>query len=319
MKTQKSTDRLNYSGDLDPVIRVICDTYLLGSLISFSTVDVGYEDCNILIEAGEGKFLAKMFSKARSADDVRRYVSIMWEVANAGVSHPKFMQQKNGEILFQVHGISLVVMRFVDGKTFFELDRAPDKNERTAVIGQAVKINRINHHPAYIFDSWAIPNIQKIFNRVVRFISPEDVRLVTQAKEQYEAIRTSDLPQCFVHGDLIKSNILRGEDGKIYILDFSVANWYPRIQELAVVAGNLMHDSTNGNSLRQTCKILADDYRAFEPLTDSELEGLYPYALAGVAMDFLGAHQEKYINGNDSDETEYWLTLGRTELRKALA
>ena len=39
---------------------------------------------------------------------------------------------------------------------------------------------------------------------------------------------------------------------------------------------------------------------------------------AGVAMEFMGSHQERYINGNDTAETEYWLTLGRNGLRKEL-
>ena len=40
------------------------------------------------------------------------------------------------------------------------------------------------------------------------------------------------------------------------------------------------------------------------------------YALAGVAMEFMGSHQEKFIKGNVTEETDYWLNLGRTGLRK---
>lgn len=54
------------------------------------------------------------------------------------------------------------------------------------------------------------------------------------------------------------------------------------------------------------------------PLTDDERKYLYDYALAGVAMEFLGSHQERYINGADSSETEYWFNLGRDGLRAAL-
>jgi len=35
-------------------------------------------------------------------------------------------------------------------------------------------------------------------------------------------------------------------------------------------------------------------------------------------MEFMGAHQEKYINGNDTEETDYWLSLGREGLRTEL-
>ena len=38
----------------------------------------------------------------------------------------------------------------------------------------------------------------------------------------------------------------------------------------------------------------------------------------GVAMEFMGSYQEKYINGNDTNETEYWLKLGREGLAREL-
>ncbi len=50
----------------------------------------------------------------------------------------------------------------------------------------------------------------------------------------------------------VEGNTIKGDDGKIYIIDFSVANWYPRIQELAVMAANLLHEK-NGLSLNSNC------------------------------------------------------------------
>ncbi|QQS18302.1 hypothetical protein IPL68_06815 [Candidatus Saccharibacteria bacterium] len=69
--------------------------------------------------------------------------------------------------------------------------------------------------------------------------------------------------------------------------------------------------------LEQKCVKVADEYSGFNPLTEQERKHLPVYALAGVAMEFMGAHQEKYINGNDTEETDYWLSLGRDGLRKA--
>ncbi len=318
MKPQKPTNRLNYRGDLGPVIKRICDIYPVGSLRSFYFIDIGYEDCNVVVETSEGKFLAKMFSHKRSSKDIQRYTTIMNEVVKAGVNHPKLVPSKDGRILSKIQEISFVIMRYIDGKTFLELDRAPDVNERRAVIQQAVIVNHIDYHPPYLFDSWAIPNVKKMLDRVGKFILPEDKALVNQAIDIYELVPVSTLYHCFVHGDFTKANILKGQDGQIYILDFSVANWYPRIQELAVTAANLMSDRAPGHTLRHRCEIVASDYGALEPLTQVEVGSLYSFALVGVAMEFMGATQEKYINGNDTTETAYWLKLGRTSLKEAL-
>ncbi len=209
-------------------------------------------------------------------------------------------------------------MDFIDGKSFFDLDRAPTRNELRKIVEQAGKINRIDYHPPYIFDSWAIPNIQTMFERVRQFIQPKDLGLVEKAMQQYAEIPLDKLPQCFVHGDFTKANVMKGDDGKIYILDFSVSNWYPRIQELAVIAANLLHDKTGSASLKEETEVVADEYSKFNLLTTEERRCLYPYALAGVAMEFMGAHSEKYLHGNDTKEADYWLELGRNGLRREL-
>ncbi len=313
---QTPADRLNYTGDLTPVIERVCETYGVGQLSASSIVEVGYEDCNVIIETDQAKFVAKMFAKTRTPEDITRYATTMEKVVQAGVHHPELLTTDTGETTYSDSGVTLVLMRFVEGKSFLELDRSPSDEERKDVLEQAAMVNSIDYEPPYLFDSWAIPNIHAMLEKVEQYIAPEDLPLVEQAIAGYDAIPTDDLPHCFVHGDFTKANVIKGEDGKIYILDFSVANHYPRIQELAVIVANLLHD--NGTeTLERKCELVADEYGEFCPLTDQERKYLPAYALAGVAMEFMGAHQEKYINGNDTEETDYWLSLGREGLRKA--
>jgi len=317
--TQTPTDRLNYTGDLGLVVDHLCEIYKVGNLINFSVIGIGYEDCNVFIETSEGKYVAKIFSKERNQEAITRYSTIMEKAVEAGVNHPQLLKTKLGEIVFsdsQANGISMVLMKFVSGGTFLEFNRAPDVEEQRAVIEQAVKVNRIDYHPPYLFDSWAIPNIKQMFDRVRQYIQPDDIGFVERAIALYSEIPVEKLPHCFVHGDFTKANVLKGDDGKIYILDFSVSNWYPRIQELAVISANLLHDENDSVSLRDRTELVSTEYEALNPLTLEEKQYLYAYALAGVAMEFMGAHQEKFIKGNNTEETEYWLNLGRNGLKK---
>lgn len=318
IEQQKPTDRLNYTGNLEPVVERLCDAYGVGTPSSINVVEIGYEDCNVVLETEQDKFLAKMFAKTRTTEEIGRYATTMQKVVEAGVQHPELLMTSSGEVTYTDSGITLVLMRFIDGETFLELDRAPDRTERKAVLEQAAKVNEIDYKPPFLFDSWAIPNIRSMFDRVKQFVQPEDLKLVEQAMAQYEAIPVDDLPHSFVHGDFTKANVIKAKDGKIYILDFSVANWYPRIQELAVIAANLLHDESDTTSLEDRCELIADEYSQFNALTPDERRYLPAYALAGIAMEFMGAHQEKHINGNDTAETDYWLNLGRAGLRKAL-
>lgn len=318
---QKPTDRLNYSGNLEPVINRLCASYNIGAPDEFSVIETGYEDCNVVIETKKDKFLAKIFAKTRKPNDISRYTAIMQKVLEAGVHHPELVATTGGNQVYtdsEANGITLVLMRYVEGKTFLELERAPNDDELRAVVEQAAKVNSIDYKPPYIFDSWAIPNIKTMFGRVKQFIEPDDLKLVEQVVQQYEQIPVDDLPHVFVHGDLTKANIVKADNGDIYVLDFSVANWYPRTQELAVIVANLMHDKNDRRSLKEKCELVSKLYSQFGTLTEEERKHLLAYALAGISMEMLGGLQEKYINGHDSEETAFWIETGREGLRKAL-
>ncbi|MCX6807897.1 MAG: phosphotransferase [Patescibacteria group bacterium] len=225
MQKKNPVDRLNYSGNLDPVIRRICDAYKIGKLISFSVIESGYEDCNVIVNTDGGKFVAKIFSKIRSKENIARYVTIIEKAIEAGVCHPLLIKTDSDNAVYtdnEANGISLILMKFIEGKPFIELNRIPDADELKMIIEQAVRINRIDYHPSYLFDSWAIPNIKTTLEKVEKFISPEDLRLIKLAAAEYFKIPIDKLPHCFVHGDFTKTNVFKGNDGKIYILDFSV-------------------------------------------------------------------------------------------------
>jgi Ser/Thr protein kinase RdoA (MazF antagonist) len=300
----------------------ICDAYQIGQPTNFSVIETGYEDCNVIIETPERKFVAKIFSKGRSPEDIARYTTIMEKAVEAGVSHPPLMKTGDSDFVHtdnQANGISLVLMEFIKGKNFIELNRVPDAEERKMIIEQAAKINGIDYQPVYLFDSWAIPNIKVMFEKVKQFVQSDDLRMVERVIAGYSEIPVDALPHCFVHGDFTKANIIKGEDGKIYVLDFSVSNWYPRIQELSVIVANLLYDKNHPSTLQERIDLVLNEYSQLNPLTDEERKYVYSYALAGVAMEFLGAHQEKYINGNDTEETDFWMNLGRDGLKKEFA
>src|SRR3989338_2784209 len=173
MSTKKQTplDRLNYSGDLEVVVGRLAAAYDIGRPTNFSVIGVGYEDCNVAIETHDDKYVAKIFSKDRDQKAVDRYRAIMEKAVEAGVNHPPLVKTADGGVVHidsQANSLSMVLMEFVEGKSFLELNRAPDAEELQKVLEQAAKVNRIDHHPAYLFDSWAIPNIQVMFDKVDR-------------------------------------------------------------------------------------------------------------------------------------------------------
>jgi Ser/Thr protein kinase RdoA (MazF antagonist) len=315
-------DRLNFDGNFDTLISRVANDFSLDIVSGHSIVEVGFEDFNVKISTKSGDYLAKIFSKNRTADEIDRNVTNIEKAITGGVNHPELMLC-NGSALYSDtdSGLKMVVMRFIAGKTFYDLSTTPSDEDLTLIAAEAVKINSIDYDPPYLFDSWAIPNMQRMFDKVKDHLTDEGRKLVEGAFAHYERMPLDELPKCYVHGDLIKTNLIKGDDGKIYVIDFSVANTYPRIQELAVMAANLLFDEKSGNTKPLTERVdtvIAAYLSAGGTLTDLEKAHVFNYALPAAAMEYMGSVNERVI-GDTSDEIAYWEKLGLNGLREALS
>jgi Ser/Thr protein kinase RdoA (MazF antagonist) len=318
--TESFERRIDYDGDIDQVVGRVVEGYGLGSLEKFSLIEAGFQDYNIHASTTTDEYLLKIFAQNRDEATAQRYVDIMEAALGAGVHHPQLLHDAKGQGLHkdEESGLMMAVLEFVPGKTFKELNRAPSDDELAKIAEQAVKVNSIELEPSYLFDSWAIPNIHWMFDQVHEHLDEPGTKLAQEAMRRYDTILVDKLPTAFVHGDIIQTNTILGNDSKIYLIDFACANIYPRIQELAVMAANLLHDGKI--SLQERIDKVRDAYlqAGGKKLTEEEEAHLYNYAVAGAAMEFLGGYYERFISKDESDEVEHWIRVGREGLEEAL-
>ena len=310
-------ERLHFNGDLTTVLKKIVSDFNLGMIINHSVIQVGFEDYNVKLKTDSGEFVIKIFSKNRTQTEILRNIEIIQHAVNAGVNHPPVYYYNDSLLYTEPKSkLQLIVMKFINGKTFYDMSRSPDSNELAQIAAQAVKINNIDHAPPFLFDSWAVSNLKPLYENTKDHLDTDTRQLVEQVIVIYNAMPFSQLPTCFVHGDIIKSNLIKGNDGKIYIIDFSVANTYPRIQELAVIAANLL--AGENQTLSERVQRITDAYlTAGGTLTSVEIDNLFNYALVAAAMEYLGSINERLENG-ESDEVSYWQNQGIESLREAL-
>ena len=119
-----------------------------------------------------------------------------------------------------------------------------------------------------------------------------------------------------MHGDIIRTNVIKDKKGKMWILDFSVSNYYPRIQEMAVMACDILYDRKIGKKSNSNLKIALEEYQKTSKLTRREIDVLPNYIRLAHAMHVLCATYEKKMNFNKSKENEYFLKIGRLGLKR---
>jgi homoserine kinase type II len=311
--------RINYKGDIKRLLSQVCDDYGIGRYVDHEPVIVGYEDCNLVLTTNLGKYFVKIFGSFRDRAECQRYVSIIEHALQSGVSHPALIAHSKGNLYqYWTNDTTdyLCLMEDIDGKMLFDQEGAPSREDISFVAKQAALINNINLRPEFIYDHWAISSFEQEYEAKRPYLSQEDQDLLALMPKLFRRLNTDSLPHALVHGDLIKTNIMKRTDGRIFVVDFAVANYLPRIQELAVLLCDFCFDPTSPERSKKYHDILISEYRKHLELTGEELEKLPGYLKLAHAMHLLSANYEKVVNKNDSPENEYFLKLGRAGLKQ---
>lgn len=318
MKMSDFQKRISYEGELKKVVIKVAEDFGLGKCLNYRVVETGYEDLNIIVITDKGKYFVKMFATFRDNTGCKRYADIMLTVLEAGVNHPKLLKSSQGYLYinnFEGMEIRLVVMKYINGKSLYDSGEKVSFEDTRFLVQQVALINQIGLKVPFVYDSWAIVNFLKEWKENEEVFPEKDKALIDPLSNKFSKLDVKSLPTAFVHGDIIRTNVMRDENGELYILDFSVANNYPRIQELAVLLCNLLYDDKNPGDFMDYYELSLDEYKKRNELTKLEVESLPLYLKAAHAMHIIGAGKEKYKENNKSEENEYWLSQGRKGLR----
>lgn len=312
----KFQKRISFQGDLKPFLQKISLDFEIGEYKYHKIVPIGYEDFNLFLTTDKGTFFVKVFGTFRDQNECQRYVDIIKRSIDAGVSTPKLYESNQGYLYQTKFGEidRLIVMEYIDGKIFYELRTTPTEEEIKFIVKQAAMINKIDIQPSLVYDHWAITNLPKEYEEKWKYLSEQDNQSIKPLVDILNSLSIQDLPHCFVHGDITKTNTMKSSNGEIYILDFAVANWYPRIQELSVLLCDLFFDPTKTGNFRKTYTLVLSEYQKYITLTPNEVHLLPTYLKLAHVMHVLLANYEKEANSNISVENEYFLNMGRQGL-----
>ncbi|WDV33529.1 aminoglycoside phosphotransferase family protein [Streptomyces sp. AD16] len=179
-------------------------------VVRWAVSEVGYDDCNIMADTRDGRYVVKIFHTSRSPALCARYVDVVRRVTEAGVAHPRLHRAEGSALLHhRPTGNRLMVMDRVEGTTFLDADACPDDTELASVVEQTYRIHALDLYPEYVHDWWAIPQIATLAAEVAHLLTPGDQDRVAAAVETFGRLRVGTLPQVFSHGDLTKANLLR--------------------------------------------------------------------------------------------------------------
>lgn len=301
-------ERINLNTNLSNISKEICKRYNLGDYLSETIILVGYEDFNYILETTIGKYCVKIFNKERTDKDCRNYVDRIELASNLNINTPKLYKFKNnGECDIVIENVKyrLCVFDYIDGESFFDLGITPNYDEIKEIIRQMANIHTATLKSDFIYDKWAIINFKKEMQDKGRYLQSDDKKKLEALLNKFLAIDMSKLPSAFVHGDIISTNVMKDTHNKLYIIDFAVSNYLPRIIDLAVSACNLCLEANDKEMTINKIKMVIEEYEKYNKLTDYEIEQFPIFFDVANAMCIL---QISYLAslGEMTEEDKFW-------------
>ena len=306
---QEFYDRINLNTNLENISKEICKKYNLGEYISDELILVGYEDFNYTLNTTKGKYCVKIFNKERTNNDVNNYIDRIELASTLNINTPKVYRVKNNclqTIDVNNNQYRLCVFDYVNGKSFYDLDEIPTEEEIKEIIKQMVNIHNAKLDSEYIYDKWTITNFIKEYKDKKNYLDKKYIDTFNKLNNRLEEVDFNKLVYSFVHGDIISSNVMKDKNNKLWIIDFAVSNYLPRIVDLAVTSCNLCLNPNSKVKTIESTKMILEEYQKYIKLNEYELE-TFPlfYDLANA----MGILQISYLNsiGEASDEDKFWL------------
>lgn len=306
-------DRIGLNTNLDDISKKICKKYSIGDFVSSHIITIGYEDFNYTLITSSNKYCVKIFNNSRTEIELNNYIERITKITDSNINTPKPLKIYN-KILYTLkynnNIYNICVFQFIDGHNYYELNVKPTEEEIKFLARQTALINNIDYKPEFVYDYWAIINFKNEYLDKRKYIPNEYVKDFENLSEELEKLDLSKLPKGFVHGDIINTNVIKDKNNKLWIIDWSVSNYLPRIIDLAVLSCNMCLDKESFDKTKYNIEILLKEYNKTNELTDYELDKFNLLFKLANAMHIMYC---SYINQTDgsSDENEYWLNEGK--------
>lgn len=138
-----------------------------------------------------------------------------------------------------------------------------------------------------------------------QYLNERGYKKLSELLIRFKDIDMKKLPYAFTHGDIISTNIMKDNNGKLWIIDFAVSNYLPRIVDLAVSSCNLCLNPESIKETRSKTKMILKEYEKYNKLTDYEKEVFPIFFDIANAMGIL---QISYLisQGETSEEDKFW-------------
>lgn len=313
LKNNRYYNRIDKIEDINILSKLVCEEYNLGNLNNTFVIEIGYEDFNAIITTTKGKYLMKVFRNSRTDQEVIECINRSWNAEKNNVQTPKIYKNSKNEIVsiitYMKSKFRVSIIQYIDGENFFYLNRKPTDKELEKIVNIASNLNKIDYKPNFIYDTWAITSFINEFEKKSKYLDKKYLDMIEPIYDKFKKFDYDKLPKSFVHGDMMSTNLMLDKNQKIWVIDFSVANYTARLNEIVVICDDVALIQNNRNESEKRIKKAFDQWCEEVNATQLEKESFKILFDVANAINVLNPLYE-IVSGNESEETKMHLNAG---------
>ena len=259
--------------------------YDIGELLAYKGIAEGVENSNFLVHTSRGYFILTLYERRVAANDLPFFLGLMEHLHARGISCPRPVKNKRGEVLGHIAGRPAAVVTFLDGMWI----RRPSP-AHCAALGEALARlhlagldfmhSRVN---ALSVNGWRA--LYENCSARANEVQPELKKFLAAELAHLENAWPSNLPQGVIHADLFPDNVFFLGNKLSGLIDFYFACMDGLAYDVAICLNAWCFESDHSYNVTKG-KSLLQAYAQVRPLSQEERRAL-PLLARGAALRFL--------------------------------
>lgn len=308
--------RTNLDISFDEFLKDVESKFLsIGKIESYSPINEGYEDANIILNTLTGKYVLKIFLAERELGNINSYVKILTECKKVGVPTTEILLDfNNGLGIYEYKNVKTyyIITKFFEGNNFQNITPAIEDIRKVAEY--LAKLNTLNFEVGEGYDSWGIKAFPKEYKKKKEKLTLEQDLLVKDIYEEYSKLDMSSFSKSVIHGDMQRKHVIKNGDNEYCILDFGCMTYDYKVIELATYLAWFCLQEDTWKDKDIIYKEVLDIYNSVHHLSEEEISAL-PLLIMSSYSAYYMTTSVMINEGDTSDETLDWHNRSKKMLK----
>ena len=312
---QERLSRVDIAQPLGVVLRAVAAHYHLGRIHSSRIITHGYDDLNVLLVCERGRYVVKLFNKAKGITTIEDHVRVQMALSRRHAPVPRILAP-NGSGIYHVPGQEretyLCVSEFCEGTDFVK--SPPQRDDMLAIARFLATLHRLPLQVAHTYDSWGTLNLPQEYRQKQQFASDETIRLVAPLAAAMAAISFGKARRRVIHGDVQRKHVLKTSNGQYCVLDFGCMDYSYPVVDLGIFLALFCLEGIAPAHAQGVIDDVLDAYRAEASLPARHI-ALLGTLIRATWASYLLAADVRLRQGDRSQQTRQWHRMALTSLR----